>query len=285
MPLVGTREMLYRAMEERYAVGAFNVSCLDLVRPIVEAAEAERAPVILQMAPAQIDFMSLHLAAATARAAAEAARVPVAVHLDHGDTYVRNVACLRAGFTSLMFDGSSLPYEENVRITRQIVEFAHAVGIGVEAELGSVLRIANNPSEDDIAASLTDPAQAKAFVEETGADFLAVAVGTVHNMVKRSARIDLARIRAIRDQAKRPLVIHGGSGIPHEVIAEAVAGGICKFNVATELIKQLRLETEKVYAERPTELNPRVLMPPALAVVRETTAEKIRLFGSSGKAF
>ena len=284
MPLAGTREILYRAMEGKYAVGAFNVSSLELIKPIVEAAEAERAPVILQMTAAQYEYMGLHLAAAAARAAADAAGVPVAIHLDHGATYAQNVAALRAGFTSLMMDASSKPFEENVRLSRQIVELGHAVGIGVEAELGRVLRAANAPQADDIKACFTDPGEAADFIAATDADFLAVAVGTVHNMVKRSAEIDLPRIAAIRERVRRPLVLHGGSGVPHEVLAEAVANGICKVNVATELLKQLRQGVEKAYAAQPGELQPRVMMPGVMAVVRDTVAEKIRLFGSAGKA-
>ncbi len=284
MPLVGAKEMLYKAMEEGYAVGAFNVSNLDMVRAIIEAAEAERAPVILAAASLKIKYCRLDLLAATCRAAADAAKVPVALHLDHGPSYEENVACLRAGFTSLMFDGSAKPYEENVRLTRQVVELGHSVGLGVEAELGRVLRAANEPTPADIRGCFTVPEEARAFVEATGADYLAISVGSVHNMVKRSAEIDLPRIAAIRELAKRPLVMHGGSGVPHEVVKQAVANGICKFNVSTELLKQLRAGMEKVFAEMPNELNSRVLMPGPLAMVRETAQEKIRLFGSAGKA-
>jgi fructose-bisphosphate aldolase, class II len=284
MPLVGSREMLYRAMEERYAIGAFNISSLDMIWPIVEAAEAERAPIILQTAPSQIDFMRLDLVAAVAKAVASAASVPIALHLDHGADYQQNVACLRAGYTSLMYDGSSKPYAENVATTSKIVELAHAVGVGVEAELGAVLRIANCPTPEEVAACLTQPEEAQQFVEATGVDYLAVAVGTVHNMIVRSAKIDLPRIAALRAATRRPLALHGGSGVPHEVTAEAVQNGICKINVSTELVKQLRLGMENAYAENPAELRPAFLMPSALALVREAAAEKIRLFGSAGKA-
>lgn len=284
MPLVGSREMLYRAMEERYAVGAFNISTLDMIVPIIEAAEAERAPIILQTSVAQIEFMRLDMVAAAAKAAASVAKVPVALHLDHGATYEQNVACLRAGYTSLMIDASALPFEENVAATRKVVEMAHAVDVGVEAELGNVLRAANEPTPEQIEAALTKPEEAKAFVEASGADFLAVAVGSVHNMVMRTARIDLPRIAAIRAAVRRPLALHGGSGVPHDVVAQAVENGICKINVSTELVKQMRQGMEKVYAEHPSELRPPMLMPPVLALVREATAEKIRLFGSAGKA-
>jgi fructose-bisphosphate aldolase, class II len=284
MSLVGSREMLYKAMEEGYAVGAFNVSNLDMVRAIVEGAEAERAPIILAAAAAQIKYCRLDLLAATCIAAADAAKVPIALHLDHGPSYADNVACLQAGFTSLMFDGSSLPYDENVRLTREVVQLGHSVGLGVEAELGRVLRAANEPTPDDVRACYTNPDEAREFVKATDADFLAISVGSVHNMIKRSAEIDLQRIADIRERTRRPLVMHGGSGVPHEVTRQAVANGICKFNVSTELLKQLRAGMEKAFADLPGELNSRTLMPGPMALVRDTVQEKIRLFGSSGKA-
>lgn len=284
MPLVSTREILYKAMEGRYAVGAFNIAFLDMVSPVVKAAEQERAPVILQMAPGQIDFMGLDKIAAVAKEAASAATVPVAIHLDHGKNLQQNVACLRAGFTSIMFDGSALPYEENVRISGQIVELAHMVGIGVEVELGKVGNVNDGLSVEDIRALMTDPDEAKAFIDAVDADFLAVAVGTVHSMIKRSAEIDLPRIAAIREKVKRPLVLHGGSGVPHEVLAQAVYNGICKINVSTELNKQYRLRLHQILNDKPNELSPRVYMAEALQAITDATAEKIRLFGSAGKA-
>ncbi|MHB1004132.1 MAG: class II fructose-bisphosphate aldolase [Chloroflexota bacterium] len=284
MPLVGSRDMLYRAMAEGYAVAAFNIACLDLINPIVEAAEAESAPIMLAVAPRHLELNKIHVISAAAKAAARAARVPIALHLDHGASYEMNVACLQAGFTSLMFDGSSRPYEENVRITSQIVDLGHAVGIGVEAELGRVLRAANAPTAADVKAMMTDPGEARAFVDATGVDYLAVAVGTVHNMIKATAEVDLPRIAAIRERVRVPLVLHGGSGVPDDVIARAVANGIAKFNVATELNKQLRLGMEKAYADMPVDVAPPTLFPPAMALVRETARHKIRLFGSTGKA-
>lgn len=284
MPLVGSREILTRAMEGGYAVAAFNVACLDILNSIVDAAEAEAAPVLLAVAPKHLDLNRLHVISAAARAAATAARVPIALHLDHGASYEMNVLCLQAGFTSLMFDGSGLPYEENVRESRRVVELGHAAGVGVEAELGRVLRLAHNPSQDDVRALMTDPGEAKAFADATGADYLAVAVGTVHNMVKRTAEIDLPRIAAIRDRVRLPIVLHGGSGVPHEAIARAVANGVCKVNVATELTKQYRQALERVFREMPEEVLPPNFLPPVQAAVREAAREKIRLFGSAGKA-
>lgn len=285
MPLISTREILNRAMGGRYAVGAFNVGCLDMLRPIVEAAEAEKAPIIIQMAPAQVEFATLDLAGAAMLQAAGRASVPIAVHLDHGKTFEENVRCLRAGFTSLMLDGSSLPYEDNVRLSQQIVALGHAAGIAVEAELGRVMRVGDNSTPDDIKALMTDPDEAKGFVDAVDADFLAVAVGTVHSMIKRTAEIDLPRIAAIRENVRRPLVLHGGSGVPHDVLAEAVANGICKVNVSTELNKQFHRTLVQELAANPDQNNPRIFLVSCQGAVLAATREKIRLFGSSGKAW
>ncbi len=284
MPLVSTRVVLENAMVHGYAVGAFNVAFLDMVAPIVKAAEEEQAPVILQMAPGQIDFMGINKIASVAKIAANEASVPVSIHLDHGKDFAQNVACLRAGFSSIMFDGSAQPYEDNVRMSRRIVEMAHAVGLGVEVELGRVGNSGDGMSSDDIRSLMTDPAEAETFIKEVDADFLAVAVGTVHSMIKRSAELDLERIAAIRDRVRRPLVLHGGSGVPHEVLAQAVANGICKINVSTELNKQYRNRLYETLSAKPDELNPRLFMADALAAVTGAVVEKIRLFGSAGKA-
>lgn len=285
MPLVSTLEIVHRAMKGRYAVATFNFGCLDMIRPIIEAAEAESAPVILQMAPGQIKVMGLKRASAAARTAAAEARVPVGIHLDHGDSFELAVLCVQAGFTSLMFGGSALPYNENVRASRRVVELAHAAGIAAEVEIGVVPNASDKPSADSIMASLTDPDQAKAFIGAVDGDLLAVAVGNVHGMTTPSAMVDLPRIAAIREKAGRPLVLHGGSGVPYNVVPEAIANGICKINVATALNSQFHAALRQHLLENPDQRSPLRFLPPAMAQVCEAAAERIRLFGSSGKAF
>ena len=170
MPLVTSKEVLKKAQAEGYAVGAFNANNLEYVQAIIEAAEEEKAPVILQASQGAINYAGLDMIVSMVRTAAEAATVPIVLHLDHGTSYEQNVRCLRAGFTSLMFDGSKLPYEENADITRRIVEMAHVVGVPVEAELGQV-PTAGNVTMKEVEALMTDPEEAKKFVEETGVDF------------------------------------------------------------------------------------------------------------------
>jgi len=223
MPLVTSKEMLLLALENRYAVGAFNANNMEQIQAIVEAAEEERAPVILQVSQGAIRYCGLELAAGMVKSIAKLASVPVVLHLDHGTDYLQNIRCFRVGFTSLMYDGSKKPYEENVATTRRVCELAHTAGVPVEAELGWVK------------AAMTDPDQSAEFIRLTGADSLAAAVGSIHGMKSREARLDIDRVEAVRKATGVPLVLHGASGVRHDDVVEAIQHGICKVNVATYL--------------------------------------------------
>jgi len=198
---------LEAAREGHYAVGAFNADNMEMLQAIVEVAEEERAPVIVQVSEPTIRYAGLSLPAGMVRIAAAEARVPVVLHLDHGTGLEQNVHALRAGFTSLMFDGSRLPYEENVAVTQDVVRIAHAAGIPVEAELGRVLN--NGASPREVAEAMTDPGQAVDFVGRTGCDSLAVAAGSVHAMTEGLAELDVDRLRAISLRVAVPLVHQG----------------------------------------------------------------------------
>ncbi|MBI2874956.1 MAG: class II fructose-1,6-bisphosphate aldolase [Firmicutes bacterium] len=284
MPLETSHEILSRARDRGYAVGAFNANNLEMVQAIVEAAELERAPVILQVSQGAIKYAGLNHTAGMVKTAAEAAGVPVVLHLDHGLDFEQEVRCLRAGFTSLMFDGSSLSFEENVSLTRKVVEMAHAVGIPVEAELGRVGGTEDDLGEDDLQALMTDPEEAVRFVELTEVDSLAVSVGTVHRMKTRAAVLDLQRLEAIRKLVSVPLVLHGASGVPDDGVRAAVQRGIAKINIATELNKAFTGAMKAAGEAKPGEVDPRRILSEARTATRETVREKIRLFGSSGKA-
>lgn len=283
MPLVTTKEMLKKAQAERYAVGAFNANNLEYVQAIIEAAEEEKAPVILQASQGAIKYAGLKMVVAMVKAAAEEASVPVALHLDHGTDYKQNVKCLAAGFTSLMFDGSSLPFEENVAITKKIVEMAHAAGIPVEAELGKVAT-AGHVTEEEIKALMTDPEEAKRFVEETEVDSLAVAVGSVHKMTTQAAKLDVERIARIRELTGVPLVLHGASGVTDEGYKMGIAAGICKINIATELNKAFTRGIREALQKNPDEIDPRRIAGVGRDYMKEAVKAKMRLFGCSGKA-
>lgn len=283
MPLVTSKEILQKAQREGYAVGAFNANNLEFVQAIVEAAEEENAPVILQASQGAIKYAGLDMVVAMVKTAAERAKVPVVLHLDHGTDYLQNVRCLRAGFTSLMFDGSALPYEENVAITKKIVEMAHACGIPVEAELGKVPQV-GDVTPEELEKLMTDPEEARRFVEETQVDSLAVSVGSVHKMKTQAARLDIERIQKIRELTGIPLVLHGASGVTDEGYAAGIKAGICKINIATELSKAFTRGFKEAAEENPDEVDPRKLAGRGRDLMKEVIKAKMRLFGCSGKA-
>lgn len=283
MPLVTSKEILQRALEDHFAVGAFNANNMEMVQAIIETAQEERAPVILQVSQGAIRYAGLDYAVGLVKIAAALADVPVVLHLDHGTSYEQNVLCLRAGFTSLMFDGSKLPYEENVAITKKVCEIAHIAGIPVEAELGRVLQSTNGVTPEEVEAAMTDPDQAKEFIERTGADSLAVAVGSVHAMKAREAELDIARIEAIRQKTRVPLVLHGSSGVKHDSVLEAIEHGICKVNVATYLNQAFVRGMREGFEKYPDEVDPRKFLSIARENVKEAVREKIRLFRSNDR--
>jgi len=268
-------------LAERFAVGAFNANNMEMVQAIIETAQEERAPVILQVSQGAIRYAGLDYAVGLVKIAANQVDVPVVLHLDHGTSFEQNVLCLRAGFTSLMFDGSKLPYEENVAITRKVCEIAHIVGIPVEAELGRVLQSTDGVTLEEVEAAMTDPDQAKQFIELTGADSLAVAVGSVHAMKSRQADLDISRIEAIRQQAGVPLVLHGSSGVKHESVLEAIEHGICKVNVATYLNQAFVRGMRDGFDKHPDEVDPRKYLSISRENIKEAVRGKVRLFGSN----
>ncbi len=283
MPLVTSKQILLHALENHYAIGAFNANNMEQVQAIVEAAQEERSPVFLQVSQGAIRYAGLEFAAGLVRIAASLVDVPVVLHLDHGTDFEQNVRCLRAGFTSLMYDGSKRPFDENVAITKRVVEIAHSCGIPVEAELGEVLQSTDGVTPEEVEAAMTKPEEAARFVELTGADSLAAAIGSVHAMKSREAALDIDRVKVIHAAIPHiPLVLHGSSGVLHESIVEAIHHGICKVNVATYLNQGFVEGMKKALAKAPNETDPRKIIGPGRDGVKERVREKIRLFGSSG---
>jgi fructose-bisphosphate aldolase class II len=283
MPLVTSKALLERAFRDRFAVGAFNANNMEQVQAIVEAAEEERAPVILQVSQGAIRYCGLSFAAGLVKIAAAEATVPVVLHLDHGTDFEQNVRCLQAGFTSLMFDGSKLPFDQNVAITRRVSDIAHPCGIPVEAELGKVLQSKDGVTPAEVDAAMTDPAEASQFVELTACDSLAVAVGSVHAMRAREAALDIARVEAIRAKVLIPLVLHGSSGVTEESIVAAIEHGVAKVNVATYLNEAFVDGMRRGLSKYPDEVDPRKSLQMARDAVKERVREKIRLFKSAGR--
>ena len=237
MPLVRSKELLLDAQKNHYAVGAFNVENMEMVQAVIAAAETENSPVILQTTPSTLKYADTSLFSAMAKAVAEKSFVPVAIHLDHGSSAELCEKAAKDGYTSLMIDGSKLPLEENIELVRQVVEMAknYPVCPSIEAELGKL-----GGKEDDLEVkdgedSCTDPEEAVEFVEKTGIDSLAVAIGTAHGFYKGTPKLQFERLEEIRNKVSVPLVLHGSSGIPDEDVKKAISLGICKVNFATEL--------------------------------------------------
>ena len=288
MSFVTTKEMLKEAQKGRYGIGAFNANNMEIIQAIIETAEEEKSPVILQASQGAIKYAGLDMIVAIVKVMAEKADVPVALHLDHGTDYYQNIKCLRAGFTSLMYDGSKLPFDENVKMTKKVVEMAHACDIPVEAELGQIGKMGDSDEPgvalDRVKESMAVPEEAVKFVELTEIDFLAAAVGTIHGCRTPFAKLDIPRIEKIRELTGVPLVLHGASGADDEEIKKGIAAGICKINIDTRIRMQFTEKMREVIKTNPQEIDPRKILGPAKEAAKEIIRDRIRVFGSSGKA-
>lgn len=283
MPLVTTKKMLQDAQDGHYAVGAFNVENMEMVMAVIEAAEELKSPVIMQTTPSTVNYAGLDYYLANVRAAAERAKVPVALHLDHGSSYGLAMQALRTGHTSIMIDGSHEGYEENIAVTKAVADACAPSGIPVEAELGKV-----GGKEDDLDGGegdgYTDPQQAKEFVERTGATSLAVAIGTAHGLYKGEPKLDQERLSEIRAVVKVPLVLHGASGVPDEAVRESIRRGICKVNYATELRIAFSVGVKEVLNEKPDTIDPKKYGAAGKERVKAFVMEKMKNCGCAGKA-
>ena len=279
MPFVTTREMLRQAQEGGYAVGAFNVENLEMVQAIIAAAETENAPVIIQTTPGTLKYAGPECFAGIMSRMARNAKVPAALHLDHGNSYELAEKCAREGYTSLMIDGSKLPFDENVTLTRRVV--AMAGSLPVEAELGTV-----GGKEDGMEAKpqYTDPEEAADFAARTGISSFAVAIGTAHGIYKGEPKLDLDRLSAVREKLTIPLVLHGTSGVPEDQVKECIRRGICKVNYATDLRIAFTAGVKQAIAAQPEAYDPKKYLAEGRRAVQERVQELIRLLGSSGKA-
>jgi ketose-bisphosphate aldolase len=273
--LVPSRQLLDAARQETRAVAALNFYNAETLMGHIRAANECGASIILQTTESTIRYLGLRMVVAMARAAAEEIERPVALHLDHGASYALAERCVAAGYTSVMIDGSKLPFEENAELTRRVVAMAHPAGVSVEGELGHV---AHNEDEGDISRFYTRPENASRFVELTGVDALAVAVGTAHGFYKGEVRLDFDRLRQIRDAVggQASLVLHGGSGVPEELLRRAVSGGIAKINFGTELKNAFTLAVKRSLASG-DEIDLRKTFAPAIDAVREISSSKIRI--------
>ena len=275
--IVNLNEVLLDAQKNKYAVGLFNTTDTDMLEGVIAAAEETRSPVVIGTAEILLPYGELKLIAPSLVEAAKRATVPVVVHYDHGLTFDRCMEALSLGFSSLMFDGSTADYEENIRATREIVKIAHAWGATVEGEIGHVGNA--DAGDGEVSDLYTTPEEAVAFVRETGVDALAIAIGTAHGAYKTKPRLDLGRLSEIRGVLNTPLVLHGGSGLSDEDFRNTVAGGIAKINIFTDLcvagVNAMRTAPTDVYLE---------IRNHKVAAMKEAVKRKMLLFGSNGKA-
>ena len=282
MPLVTSEKMLLDAQKGNYAVGAFNVENMEMVKAVIAAAEELKAPVMLQTTPSTIKYGTVETYAAIVRAEAEKASVPVCLHLDHGNSFELAVRAMKAGYTSVMIDGSGEDFENNIAVTKKVVDVAKAIGIPVEAELGKV-----GGKEDDLEADAdtnTDPQEAKEFAERTGVSSLAVAIGTAHGFYVGTPVLDKPRVSAIKELVSVPLVLHGASGLSEEDVRECVERGMCKVNFATELRAAYTAAVKKLLEEKPETYDPKKLGIVGMEAVKEQVKIRMKMCGCDGKA-
>jgi len=281
------REMLHKANEGKYAVGQFNLNNLEFTQAILQAAQTEKSPVILGVSEGAARYMGgFKLTVRMVEALMEeyGVTVPVAIHLDHGSSFEMCAKAIHAGFTSVMIDGSHLPLEENIELTKKVVELAHMFGVSVEAELGRIGGQEDDLTVDDAEASYAIPEECDRLVRETNVDCFAPALGSVHGPYKGEPNLGFDRMEEVMKLTGVPLVLHGGTGIPLKDIQRAISLGTAKINVNTENQISSSKRVREVLAENPEMYDPRKFLGPAREAIKETVIGKMRDFGSSGKA-
>lgn len=309
MPLVTTKDMFEKSMKEHFAIGAFNVNNMEIVQAIVKAAADENSPIILQASSSAIKYAGIEYLKKMIESALDEYDIPLALHLDHGPDFETCKMCIDNGFSSVMIDGSKYDFEENIALTRKVVEYAHSKGVVVEAELGKLAGIEDDVNVSASDAMYTDPDQAKEFVDRTFCDSLAIAIGTSHGAYKfkgeAKLRFDiLANVK--QKLPNTPIVLHGAStvipelvemcnkyggdipgakGVPDEILHEASISGVSKINVDTDLRLAMTAAIRKTFAEDPAVFDPRKYLGNARTLIEEVVKHKIRdVFGSSNKA-
>lgn len=307
MPLSMLNEMYPDAVKKYYAIGQFNVNNLEFIQAVLEAAEEMKSPIIIAASISAIKYVGMNYLRNMVKAGADAVSVPVALHLDHGQTFDDAKRCIEGGFTSVMIDGSHFPFEENIRVTREVSDYAAPLGIQVEAELGRLGGIEDDISVDERDARMTDPDEAVEFVEKSKCDSLAVAIGTSHGAYKFKGDVVLAfdRIEKIKQRLNMPLVMHGSSGVlqdmvekcnkfggdikgakgvDDESVKKAISLGINKVNIDTDLRLAWTATVREMLADKPENFDPRKYLGPAREAVKQVIKHKIEVLGSAGKA-
>lgn len=284
--LVNPIELYKKAKKGGYALGAFNTSSLEITKAIIETAEKLNSPVIIETSPGEVGFLTPEMAAVQVITLAKKAKIPVVLHLDHGNSVPLVREVIRAGYTSVHIDGSSLSTAENTKLTKEVVNLAHKKKIAVEGEIGHVAG-SSEKHETKVKITpdfLTDPKEAGAFVRNTGVDVLAVSIGNIHGVYDNPPKLDFKRLEAISSKVKKFFSLHGGSGIPKNQIKKAINGGVVKVNVNTELRLAFHEGLLHEFEVNPEEVVPYKYLPAGTEAVKKVVETKIRLFGSVNKA-
>jgi fructose-bisphosphate aldolase class II len=286
MSIVSVKELLIRAKAEHYAVAAFNTNNLEYTQAILQAAVEQQAPVIIEAAKSEVDYMNGYVFVNMVKLLAENLPIPVGIHLDHGPSYEEAIRCIRYGFTSVMFDGSALPLEENIIITQRVAAAAHACGVSVEGEIGIIGQAADSPEGPcREGADYADPVQCERFVKETGVDSFAAAIGNAHGLYLRKPKLQFDLLRDIERRTGVPLVLHGGTGIPIEDIREAIRIGVAKINFSTVMRKGF-IDTLKTTLEaNPGDYDLMKLLQTGKDKMTEIAKYHIEMCLSTGKAW
>jgi fructose-bisphosphate aldolase class II len=309
MPLVTTKEMFEKSMKEHYAIGAFNINNMEFIQAITDAAEECKSPVILQVSSSAIKYARMEYLVKMVEAAVETTTIPIVLHLDHGPDFETCKKCIDGGFTSVMFDGSKYDFEENVRLTKEVVDYAHSKGVVVEAELGKLAGVEDDVNVADDDARYTDPDQAYEFVQRTGCDSLAIAIGTSHGAYKfkGDAKLRFDILAKVKEKLPNtPIVLHGAStvipelvdmcnsnggnipgakGCPDEMLKQAGENGVSKINVDTDLRLAMTAQVRRVFNEEPSVFDPRKYLGAARDEIKATVVHKMNdVFCSNGKA-
>ncbi|MDD9312517.1 tagatose bisphosphate family class II aldolase [Cytobacillus firmus] len=282
--IVNTLEMFQKASEEKYAIPAFNIHNLETFQVVVDTAAELNSPVILASTPGTISYSGGDYLVSMGSAAAERYDIPISLHLDHFESFEEIKKYIDFGFKSVMIDASHHPFDENVKIVKQVVEYAHEHGVSVEAELGRLGGVEDDLVVDEKDAKFTNPEQAREFIELTGIDSLAVAIGTAHGLYKGEPKIDFERLEDIHSVVNIPLVLHGASDIPDAMVKRTIKLGICKVNIATDLKIPFSNAVKQYFNENPDANDPRKYMTPGKDAMKEVVVEKILMCGSNGKA-
>lgn len=281
--ILSTRQMLLKAQKEMYAVPAFNIHNLETLQVVVDTAREMRSPVIIAVTPSTIDYARDEYVVAMAGVAAKNTDTPIAIHLDHFENILKIKHAIDIGFKSCMIDASKEIFEENILKVQEVVAYAHRYDATVEAELGKLVGIEDDLVVDEKDSMYTNPDDAVTFTQRTGIDSLAVAIGTAHGLYKGKPKLDFDRLQEIRSKVSIPLVLHGASDVPDELVKKAISMGICKVNVATDLKIPFSNAIKEYFKENPSANDPRKYLTPAKAAMKKIVQHKIEVCGSNNR--